>query len=88
MRRFLLLPANKEVRDGLKVLRCNHFAQTDEMKPSQQCTSADSSRLRSYDIKSHVSQSYFTTEHHIKVDAGDGDVSRWSWGLRSSFPRN
>ncbi len=64
MRRFLHLPANAEVLRDMEYVEMNHFRDANILTSSQ--------RL-SFDVISHESNSYFTSEQRVEVAVGHGD---------------
>ena len=65
MRKFLKMPANAEAVKGLKYLECNHF---------KECKALTNTQMRHFDVISHASNSYFTTEYEVLVPVGSGDA--------------
>ena len=66
MARFFKLPANAKHIKVMTYLECNHFKLVEFLTQEQ---------LRSFDVISHESNSYFTKDHEINVCVGPGDKS-------------
>ena len=65
MNRFLKLPANKKHMACVKLLSCNYFHHKSALSEAQE---------RQFDVLTHTSNAYFTTEDSITVAVGPGDL--------------
>ena len=65
MNRFLRLPANAATLERMKFVECKYFKDAESLNENGK---------RVFDVISYQSQSYFTTEHEIRVQVGLGDL--------------